>query len=83
MASFPTIFSLSQEDPYFWNGHLGGYEGVLKEMDSKPDVAILAVAGRANLDGRPYDGSAAEFIKKQLDWIEQPETVIWSLYDQA
>ncbi|KAL2280650.1 hypothetical protein FJTKL_12364 [Diaporthe vaccinii] len=67
----------------FWNGHLGGYEGVLRAMEPKPDVAILAVAGRANLDGRPYDGSAAEFIKTQLDWVGQPETVIWSLYDQS
>lgn len=76
-------FLIGESKTLFWNGHLGGYEGVLKAIEPKPDVAVLAVAGRANLDGRPYDGSAAEFIKTQLDWIGQPETVIWSLYDQS
>ena len=42
-----------------WNAHLGAYEGVMKDMQPKPDVAILAISGRANLNGRPFDGSAA------------------------
>ncbi|KAJ0384006.1 hypothetical protein COL922a_009267 [Colletotrichum nupharicola] len=50
----------------FWNGHLGGYEGILKAIEPAPDVAILAIAGRANLNGRPYNGSAASFAVDEI-----------------
>ncbi|KAF5268201.1 hypothetical protein FOXYS1_909 [Fusarium oxysporum] len=67
----------------FWSAHMGAYEGVLRRMEPKPDVAILALAGRANLDGRPYDGSAADFITKKINWLGQPKTVIWCLHDES
>ncbi|KAK3112405.1 hypothetical protein LTR53_011352 [Teratosphaeriaceae sp. CCFEE 6253] len=44
-----------------WSAHLAGYDGVLRSLQPKPDVLIQAIAGRANLNGRPFDGSAAEF----------------------
>lgn len=66
-----------------WTAHLGGYEGVLRDMQPKPDVVIMAVAGRANLNGRPFDGSAAEFAAKKVDWLGQPSQVIWCLHDEA
>ncbi|KAL6364426.1 hypothetical protein LRP88_01827 [Fusarium phalaenopsidis] len=34
-----------------WSAHMGTYEGVIKRLEPKPDIAILAIAGRANLDG--------------------------------
>lgn len=46
---------------------VGGYEGVLNIMDPQQDIAIDVVAAQTGLDWRPYDGSAAEFIKTQLD----------------
>lgn len=67
----------------FWNAHMGAYEGVLRDIEPKPNVAILALAGRANLNGRPYDGSAADFITKQIKWLGEPESVIWCLHDQG
>ncbi|KAF6832008.1 beta-lactamase domain protein [Colletotrichum plurivorum] len=67
----------------FWNGHLGGYEGILKSIEPAPDVAILGIAGRANLNGRPYDGSAASFAVEQIRWLSQPGKVYWCLHDEA
>lgn len=64
-----------------WSAHLGAYEGVMKDMEPKPDVAILAIAGRANLNGRPFDGSAAQFAVKEVHWLGSPSTVIWALHD--
>ncbi|KAL2829630.1 hypothetical protein BJY01DRAFT_261173 [Aspergillus pseudoustus] len=66
-----------------WNSHLGGYSGILKEITPRPDVAILGLAGRANLNGRPFDGSAAEFVNQELKWLGEPRKVIWCLHDQG
>ncbi|KAJ4316650.1 hypothetical protein N0V94_005331 [Neodidymelliopsis sp. IMI 364377] len=65
-----------------WNGHLGAYEGVLTRIQPKPKIAILGIAGRGNHDGRPFNRSAAEFAVKQLQWLDQPETVIWCMHDE-
>ncbi|KAI8303136.1 xylosidase arabinofuranosidase [Colletotrichum sp. SAR11_240] len=51
-------FLIGPRKTLFWNGHLGGYEGILKAIEPAPDVAILAIAGRANLNGRPYNGKS-------------------------
>ncbi|KAF9870753.1 xylosidase arabinofuranosidase [Colletotrichum karsti] len=67
----------------FWNGHLGGYEGLMKTIEPAPDVAILAIAGRANLNGRPYNGSAASFAVEEIKWLSQPKKVIWCLHDEG
>lgn len=66
-----------------WHGHLGCYEGIMKMVEPKPDVAILAIAGRGNLNGRPFDGSAAEFATKEIKWLGEPKKVIWCLHDDA
>ena len=66
-----------------WSAHLGGYEGVLRDLQPKPDIAIMAIAGRANYNGRPFDGSAAEFASKKVDWLGCPPKVIWCLHDEA
>jgi hypothetical protein len=50
---------------------------------SKPKIAILGVAGRANHDGWLFDGSAAQFTVKQLRWLDQPEMVIRCLNDEG
>jgi hypothetical protein len=64
-----------------WMAHLGGYEGVLKTLQPKPDVVIMAIAGRANLNGRPFDGSAAHFARDVLRWLDKPKKTIWCLHD--
>ncbi|CAK7207624.1 hypothetical protein SEUCBS139899_010434 [Sporothrix eucalyptigena] len=71
------------EKTLLWSGHLGGYSGILQNLEPKPDVAILGIAGRANLDGRPWQGSAAEFAVQQVKWLGEPTTVIWCLHDRG
>jgi hypothetical protein len=66
-----------------WSAHLGGYDGILKGLQPKPDIAILAIAGRANLNGKPFDGSAAEFAALKVGWLGNPSQVIWCLHDEA
>lgn len=66
-----------------WSAHLGGYEGILQNMQPKPTIAILAIAGRANLNGRPFDGSSAEFAAKKVEWLGRPDHVVWCLHDEA
>ncbi|KAI9679695.1 MAG: hypothetical protein M1822_007301 [Bathelium mastoideum] len=66
-----------------WNSHLGGYRGILQNLEPRPDVLILAVAGRANFDGKPFDGSAAEAATEVCKWLGEPSQVIFCLHDQA
>jgi len=66
-----------------WSAHLGGYEGVLRDLQPQPDVAILAIAGRPNLNGRPFMGSAAQFAVDKVKWIGEPKEVIWCLHDEG
>ncbi|THX49389.1 hypothetical protein D6D06_08572 [Aureobasidium pullulans] len=66
-----------------WSAHLGAYRGVLEYLEPKPDILIQAIAGRANIDGRPFDGSAAEAATMIGKLLGQPERVIWCLHDEA
>lgn len=66
-----------------WNGHLGGYEGIMREIEPRPDIAVLGIAGRGNLNGRPFDGSAAEFAVKEVQWLGEPSKVVWCLHDEG
>jgi hypothetical protein len=76
-------FLLGERKTLMWSGHLGGYDGILKGVEPKPDVLIQAIAGRANLNGKPYDGSAAQFAVEVSRWLGEPENVIWCLHDDA
>lgn len=49
----------------------------MRSLWPRPDLAILGVAGRANLNGLPYQGSAAEFVTSEVQWLHEPERVIW------
>lgn len=56
----------------------GCWSGVLRQL--RPDVAILALSGRGNLDGEPYQGSLAQFVAEEASWL-QPKTVLFSHHD--
>ncbi len=56
----------------------GHWSGILDGL--RPDVAILAAAGRGNVDGEPIQGSLAEFVAKQVDAV-QPKRVVLSHHD--
>lgn len=76
-------FILGPNKTIFWNGHLGGYEGILQCVQPRPDVLIQAIAGRANLNGRPFNGSAAQFAVQVSRWLGEPRQVLWCLHDDA
>jgi hypothetical protein len=69
-------YLIGKKKTLFWNGHLGGFEGIPKLLEPKLDVAMLAIAGRANLNGCPFYGSAAGFIVKEIGWLCEPDRVI-------
>ncbi len=56
----------------------GHWSGILRDL--RPDVAILAAAGRGNIDGEPIQGSLAQFIARQADLI-RPRRVVLSHHD--
>jgi L-ascorbate metabolism protein UlaG (beta-lactamase superfamily) len=56
----------------------GHWSGILRDL--RPDVAILAAAGRGCLDGEPIQGSLAQFVARQADLL-RPHTVVLSHHD--
>lgn len=56
----------------------GHWTGVMGDLHA--DVAILAAAGRGNIDGEPIQGSLAAFVGQQVAMIE-PKRVILGHHD--
>ena len=56
----------------------GHWSGILRDL--RPDVAILAAAGRGNIDGEPVQGSLAQFVARQADLV-RPRRVVLSHHD--
>ncbi len=56
----------------------GAWTPVLREL--RPDVAILAAAGRGNLDGEPIQGSLAQFVGREAALL-RPRRVVLSHHD--
>tara|TARA_Y100001936_G_C16087339_1_gene682809 strand:+ start:45 stop:563 length:519 start_codon:yes stop_codon:yes gene_type:complete len=56
----------------------GRYDGILGRI--RPDVAILAAAGRGNIDGEPIQGSLAEFVAQQVELLN-PQKVVFGHHD--
>ncbi|KAG9256518.1 uncharacterized protein F5Z01DRAFT_697194 [Emericellopsis atlantica] len=76
-------FLIGQDQTLLWSAHLGAFEGIWRDLEPKPNVAILGIAGRGNYNGRPFNGSAAQFATMQAKWLGEPQTIIWTLQDQA
>jgi L-ascorbate metabolism protein UlaG (beta-lactamase superfamily) len=45
------------------SGSAGYWRGIFTGL--RPDVALLSLAGRPNVDGEPFQGSAADFVLEQ------------------
>jgi L-ascorbate metabolism protein UlaG (beta-lactamase superfamily) len=56
----------------------GHWSGVLREL--RPDVAIVAAAGRGNVDGEPIQGSLAQFVAREVALL-RPRRVVLSHHD--
>jgi hypothetical protein len=52
--------------------------GILHNL--RPDVAILAAAGRGTIDGEPIQGTLAQFVAQQADLL-RPQRVILAHHD--
>ncbi len=52
----------------------GHWSGVLRDL--RPDVALLAAAGRGNIDGEPIQGSLAQFVARQADLLRPGKVVL-------
>ena len=46
----------------------------------RPDVAIVAAAGRGNIDGQPIQGALAEFVAAEVELL-QPRRVVLLHHD--
>ncbi len=56
----------------------GHWSGILRDL--APDVAIIAAAGRGNMDGEPIQGSLAQFVARQAALL-RPARVMLSHHD--
>jgi len=52
----------------------GYWRGIFEGL--RPDVAILAAAGRPNVDGEPHQGSMADFLVDQVNLLGQPTVLL-------
>ncbi|MBH40914.1 MAG: hypothetical protein CL790_06760 [Chloroflexi bacterium] len=58
------------ETPYgsiFWQDTSGCWTRLLSDL--RPDFAIVAMAGRANIDGDPIQGSLAQYVARVTDLL--------------
>jgi hypothetical protein len=62
----------------FYQDTSGHWSGILRDL--RPDVAILAAAGRGNVDGEPVQGSLAGFVARQAELL-RPRRVVLSHHD--
>lgn len=62
----------------FYQDTSGHWSGVMRDL--RPDVAILAAAGRGNIDGEPIQGSLAQFVARQVDML-RPRKVLLCHHD--
>jgi L-ascorbate metabolism protein UlaG (beta-lactamase superfamily) len=61
-----------------WSASSGCWTPILREL--RPDVALLALAGRPNVNGEPFQGSMAEFIVREVEML-RPKKVVFCHHD--
>ena len=57
-----------------WKDTSGHWTGILRDL--RPDVALLAAAGRGNIDGEPIQGSLAQFVAREVDLLRPGRIVL-------
>ncbi len=71
----PLVFMIeTPQGRIFFQDTSGCWTGVLKDIEA--DAAILAAAGRANVDGKPVQGSMAGFIAMEAKLLGAKRVVI-------
>ncbi len=61
-----------------WKDTSGHWTGILRDL--RPDVALLAAAGRGNIDGDPIQGTLAQFVAREAD-ILRPKRIVLGHHD--
>lgn len=61
-----------------WKDTSGHWTGILRDL--RPDVALLAAAGRGNIDGEPVQGTLAQFMAREVDLL-RPRRVVFCHHD--
>lgn len=60
------------------SGSAGYWRGIFRGL--RPDVALLSLGGRPNVDGEPFQGSSAEYMVEQVRLL-QPGRVAFCHHD--
>jgi hypothetical protein len=63
----------------FYQDTSGCWSGVLRDV-RRPEVAILAAAGRGNIDGEPIQGSLSQFVAHEAALL-QPRMIVPGHHD--
>jgi L-ascorbate metabolism protein UlaG (beta-lactamase superfamily) len=58
----------------FVNASSGYWSGIVANL--RPDVAVLALVGRPNIDGEPHQGSLARFLVDQVELLKPSKVVL-------
>ena len=61
-----------------WKDTSGHWTGILRDL--RPDVALLAAAGRGNIDGEPIQGTLAQFVAREVDLL-RPRRIVLGHHD--
>ena len=62
----------------FYQDTSGCWTGILRDLH--PTVAILAAAGRGNINGEPIQGTLAQFAGLEAELLK-PDTIIFGHHD--
>lgn len=76
-GSFVYLFE-TPEGSLLYQDTSGHWTSILHNL--RPDVAILAAAGRGTIDGEPIQGTLAEFVAQEVDLL-RPRRVILGHHD--
>jgi L-ascorbate metabolism protein UlaG (beta-lactamase superfamily) len=61
------------------NASSGYWTGILRDL--RPDVAVVALAGRPNVDGEPHQGTLAHFLVGEVELL-RPHKVLLCHHDE-
>ena len=76
-GSLAFLFDMPQGRLFFQDTS-GHWTGIMRDL--RPDVAILAAAGRGNIDGEPIQGTLAQFVAREADLL-RPRKIVLGHHD--
>jgi L-ascorbate metabolism protein UlaG (beta-lactamase superfamily) len=69
---------LTSDGSLLVSGSSGYWQGIFSGL--RPDVALLALAGRPNVDGEPFQGSSTQYMLEQVQLV-RPGSVAFCHHD--